>query len=340
MKGEIMKQPLRITIGGIAWMLASSIIVIAPTPGAAAPRYAGTITGFFDSPVLSGDFLQAGTRLRVSQDNTSTTVGSGIGTSSVTWGDDSSGTLPPSTLTFTGNSFSNVAPGQVFPLGTLTYFNGPNSPSSLIFGVTMHLSAGDGITPFTGPVAIVSTQNGNIDRVADADLLSFSNVEVPSTLGAFEGAAVTAVIFGRIVGESQLEIASIALAEGQADHGCVDEGPLVDSTLPCASACGDSCAAITLALAGPLCGSEQLPVVLNRRLDQARHLLAQVSGTDSERKAKRGVTLVMKQLRRSVAIARRAAKKGRISAACAEAVGRALGNAQTQTEQWLGTRAR
>ncbi len=339
MKGEIMKQPLRITIGGIAWMLASSI-VIAPTPGAAAPRYAGTITGFFDSPVLSGDFLQPGTRLRVSQDNTSTTVGSGIGTSSVAWGDDSGGTLPPSTLTFTGNSFSNVAPGQVFPLGTLTYFNGPNSPSSLIFGVTMHLSAGDGITPFTGPVAIVSTQNGNIDRVADADLLSFSNFEVPSTLGAFEGAAVTAVIFGRIVGESQLEIASIALAEGQADHGCVDEGPLVDSTLPCASACGDSCAAITLALAGPLCGSEQLPVVLNRRLDQARHSLAQVSGTDSERKAKRGVTLVMKQLRRSVAIARRAAKKGRISAACAEAVGWALGNAQTQTEQWLGTRAR
>src|SRR5438128_7321088 len=104
MKGEIMKQPLRITIGGIAWMLASAM-VIAPTPGAAAPRYAGTITGFFDSPVLSGDFLQPGTRLRVSQDNTSTTVGSGIGTSSVTWGDASGGTLPPSTLPLPGNSF-------------------------------------------------------------------------------------------------------------------------------------------------------------------------------------------------------------------------------------------
>jgi len=338
MKGEIMKQPLRITIGGIAWMLASSI-VIAPTPGAAAPRYAGTITGFFDSPVLSGDFLQPGTRLRVSQDNTSTTVGSGIGTSSITWGDNSCATLAPSTVTFTGNSFSDVAPGQVFPLGTLTYFNGTNSPPSLIFGVTMHLSAGDGIMPFTGPVAIVSTQNGGIDRVADADLLHFGNFEVPSTLGAFESMAVTAVIFGRIVGESQLEITSIALAEGEADHGCVDEVPLADTTLPCASACGDFCAAIALALAGPLCGSEQLPIVLNRRIGQARHLLAQVSGADSERKAKRSVTLVMKQLRRSVAIARRAAKKGRISAACAEAVGRAVGNAQSQAEPWLGTRA-
>ena len=194
--------------------------------------------------------------------------------------------------------------------------------------------------PFTGPVAIVSTQNGTIDRVTDADLLFFSNFEVPSTLGAFEGTAVTAVIFGRIVGESQLEIASIALAEGQADHGCVDEGPLVDSTLPCASACGDSCAAITLALAGPLCGSEQLPVVLNRRIGRARHLLWQVSGTGSERKAKRSVTLVMKQLQRSASIARGAAKKGLISAACAEAIGRAVGNAQSQAEPWLSTRAR
>ena len=332
------KQPLRTTIGAIAWMLASSI-VIAPTPGAAAPSYSGTITGSFDSPVLSGAFLQPVTRQRISQDNASSTVGSGIGTSSLTWGDNGGAPLAPSALTLTGDSFSDVASGQVFPLGTLTYFNGMNTPSALIFGVTMHLSAGDGIMPFTGPVAIVSTQNGTIDRVTDADLLFFSNFGVPSTLGAFEGTAVTAVIFGRIVGESQLEIASIALAEGQADHGCVDEGPLVDSTLPCASACGDSCAAITLALAGPLCGSERLPGALNRRIGQARQLLSQVSGTDTERKARKGVTRVMKQLQRSVAIARRAAKKGRISAACAEAVAKAVANAQSQAEPRLGTRA-
>jgi len=338
MKGEIMKQPLRITIGGIAWMLASSI-VIAPTPGAAAPRYSGTITGFFDGPVLSGAFLQPVTRQRISQDNASSTVGSGIGTSSLTWGDKGGAPLAPSALTLTGNSFSDVASGQVFPLGTLTYFNGMNTPSALIFGVTMHLSAGDGITPFTGPVAIVSTQNGGSDRVADADLLSFGNFEVPSTLAAFEGTAVTAVIFGRIAGESQLEITSIALAEGEADHGCVDSAPLADSSLPCASACGDFCAAAMLALAGPLCGSERLPGALNRRIGQARQLLSQVSGTDTERKARKGVTRVMKQLQRSVAIARRAAKKGRISAACAEAVAKAVANAQSQAEPWLGTRA-
>ena len=331
-----MKQPLRIMIVGIAWTFASSI-VIASTPGAPAPSDSGTITGFFDSPVLSGDFLQNGTRLHVSSDYTSTAVVSGIGTSSVTWGDDKGGTRP-NALTFTGHSLNDVVSGQVFPLGTLTYFNGTSTPASLIFGVTMHLSTGGGITPCTGPVAIVSTQNGNIDRVADADSLFFSDFEIPSTLGAFEGTAVTAIIYGRINGDAQLEITSISLAQGQAGNGCVDEGPRVDSRGPCTSTCGEVCAAIALASAGPLCGSEQLPAVLNRRIDQALRLLRQAESTDSERKAKRGVTLVMRQLRRSATIARAAAKKGLISAACAEAVGRAVRNAQSQAKPWLRTR--
>ena len=170
--------------------------------------------------------------------------------------------------------------------------------------------------------------------------MSFGDFEVPSTLAAFEGTAVTAVVFGRIDGESRLEATSIALAEGEADHGCVDQAPLADSTLPCASACGDFCAATRLALAGPLCGSERLPVALNRRIDRARHLLQQASGTHSERRAKKDVTRLMRQLQRSVTIARGAAKKGLISAPCVEAVGRAVGNAQSQAESWLGARAR
>src|SRR5713101_2340232 len=98
-----MKQPLRITVIGIACLLAPPM-VIAPTPGATVPSYSGTITGFFDSPVLSGDFLQAGTRLPVFRDNTTAAVGSGIGTSSVTWSDSNAGIVAPSGLTFTGNS--------------------------------------------------------------------------------------------------------------------------------------------------------------------------------------------------------------------------------------------
>src|SRR3989454_10700271 len=290
-----MKQALRITIVGVAWTLASSI-AIASTPEAPAPSYSGTITGFFDSPVLSGDFLQPRTRLPVSSDNTSTAVVSGIDTSSVTWGDNKGGT-PPSALTFPGRSLTGVVSGQVFPLGTLPFFNGTGLPASLIFGVTMHLSAGGDITPFTGPVAMVPTQNANIDRVSDADSLFFSNFEIPSALGAFEGAAVTAIVYGKINADAQLEITSIGLAQGEADHGCVDEGPRVDSRGPCTSTCGEVCAAIALASAGPLCGSEPLPAVLNRRIGQGLRPLRQAESPDSGGKAKRGGTLERRQPR-------------------------------------------
>jgi spermidine synthase len=35
----------------------------------------------------------------------------------------------------------------------------------------VHLSASDGIAPFTGPVDVVSAVNANLDREADADVL-------------------------------------------------------------------------------------------------------------------------------------------------------------------------
>jgi hypothetical protein len=332
-----MKQTPRITIVGIAWMLAFSSVT-SPSPAAATePSYSGTITGVFDTPVLTGAFLDAGARRPVARDNTTTAGASGVATSSLTWGDTNGGTLAPSTLAFTGNSFSDVAPGQVFPLGTLSYFNGQNPPPSLIFGLSMHLSAGDGIAPFTGPVDVVSTVNANLDRVADADVLVFSKFEIPSTLAAFEGTTVTAIVYGKIVGDSELEITGLSLAPGEASHGCVAAGPFVESR-PCGSACGSVCSAVTLALAAPLCGSEQLPADLNARIGQALRLLSRESSRDSERKAKKRVRLAMTQLHRSAAIAVGTAKRGRISAECAEAVGRAIGNAQSQAEPLLSTR--
>jgi hypothetical protein len=324
-----MMRSAGVAIVGMALVLAASS-VIAPPRGVAAPSYSGTVTGSFDDPVLSGAYLQVGTHLPVSRDNTGTAAVSGIGTSSLVWSDDTARPASPSTLAFTGDSFSDVAPGQVFPLGTLTYFNGSNGPAALIFGVTLHLSSGDGVTPFAAPADIVSTQNGNLDRVADADRLFFGNFEAPSTLSAFEGAAASAIVYGKIVGDARLEVTSIVLAQGEADHGCVDAGPRDDSTGPCASACGGVCAAVTRALAGPLCGSEQLPAVLDRRIGQALHVLSQAASAKSERSAKKNLALVMKRLRRSTTIAERAAKRGRISAACAEAVGNAVRNAQGQ----------
>jgi hypothetical protein len=337
LEGSQMNRPIRIAIVGITSIIAASIAV-RPTPGITALSYSGNVTGFFDSPVLSGAFLQLGTRLPVFGDNASTVTVSGNGTSSLAWSDNNVGTAAPSALTFAGNSFSAVATGQIFPLGTLTYFNGPNGPAALIFGVTMHLSAGDGITPFTAPAGIVSTQNGNVDRVADADSLFLGNLQVPSTLAAFEGAVVSAIIYGKMVGDGRLEVTSIALARGEAGHGCVDEAPPEESTSPCTSACGETCADITLALAERPCGSEPLPAVLSRRIGRSVDLLNQTTTTKNQRKVKIGVTQAMKQLRRSALIAGTAAKRGRISAACAEAVGKAIANAQTQAERWLSTR--
>jgi hypothetical protein len=333
LKGESMKLPLRIAIVGIF------SLVVAPAPGAMAARYSGTITGLFDDPVLSGAFLQTGTRQPVAQDNAGAGGGAGIGTSSVTWGAaDGGGTLAPSTVEFSGNSFDDVAPDQVFPLGTLTFVNGPSAPGSLIFGLTMHLSAGEGIAPFAGPVRIVSTLNGNTDPVADADVLSFGTLELPSTVAAFENTAVAAIIYGKIGADARLVVTSLGLAPGEDAHGCVDEGTFVESELPCASACGSVCAATRLALAGPLCGSERLPRVLSARIDNALRLLSRGARSHNARKAKAAVRLAMKRLRRSADIAHAAAKRGRISATCAETVAGAVGNARSQAEPLLGTR--
>src|SRR6266404_2499468 len=93
LKGDHMKCLPRTAIVGVVWVLASSA-------GAAGPRYSGTITGSFDSPVLSGAFLQPKTHQPVVCDNTTTARASGLRTSSVNWGSDDQGKFTPSTLTF------------------------------------------------------------------------------------------------------------------------------------------------------------------------------------------------------------------------------------------------
>lgn len=329
-----MMKSLQFAVGGIVFLsaLGSGGAALATS----APRYSGAVTGVFDTALLTGAFLEVDSRLPVPCDNTSKAAGFGLGTSSLTWGDSPGGVLAPSAVEFVGKSFDDVAAGEIFPLGTLSYFNGENSPASLIFGLGLELSAGDGIEPFAGPVDIVSTRNGRRDQMADADVLVFDTFEVPSTLAAFESTGVTATVYGKIGSDAKLEVTSMSLEAGEAEHGCVSEGPLVDAR-PCASACGGVCAAAALAVAGPLCGGEQLPTSVRTRLDRALHLLDRGASKDSERKAKKGVRLAMKQLRRSAAIAEGASKKGRISAECAEAVDVAIRNARSQAEAWLGT---
>src|SRR5262245_59642656 len=102
-----MQQRLRIAAVAIAWMLVSS-------SGAAATSDSGTITAVLDTPVLTGGYLAVGTRQPVPRDNANTARTTGIGTSSVAWGGADNKNAPPfapSTLVFTGDSFTDVAPG-------------------------------------------------------------------------------------------------------------------------------------------------------------------------------------------------------------------------------------
>ena len=331
-----MRRPRLMSIG-IVSVVASLLLVSAF--GTAAPRYSGTITGSFGAPALSGAFLRPGSHEPVPRDNAGTARRSGVGTATITWGgDDNGGNAAASSLTFSGDSFSDVTPDQVFRLGTLTFVNGPSGPASLIFGFDMQLTAGEDVAPFAGLVAIVNTQNANVDRIADADVLSFADFDAPSTLAGFEDASVTAIVYGRIGDDGRLRVTSIGLAPGEGQHGCVDEGPFVAARGPCVSGCGDLCAAIGSAFTQPLCGAEQLPGVLNERIRRATSRLDQGATAVSRRQVKRAVRLAMGQLRRSAAFARRAARRRHVSAACAEAIGAAVANAETRAASWVRPR--
>jgi hypothetical protein len=202
----------------------------------------------------------------------------------------------------------------------------------LIFGFDMQLSAGDDVAPFTRFVEIISTQNANVDRLADADVLSFADFDAPSTLAGFEGTSVTAIVYGRIGDDGRLGVTSIRLAPGEA--------PFVASRGPCVSGCGDLCATISSAFTQPLCGAEALPGVLTERIHRATGSLGDGANAVARRKAKRTVRLAMRQLRSSAALASRAARRGQVSAACAEAIGSAVANAETRAAPWLRPHSR
>ena len=219
---------------GITAIVAFTLLV--SVPRSATAGYSGAIAGSFDAPVLSGAFLRPESREPVPTDNTAIAPTLGAGTATITWGGDDTGCLAAAnSVTFTGDVFHDVMPGEVFRLGTLTFVNGSNGPASLIFGFDMQLSAEDEVAPFTGLVDIISTQNANVDRIADADVLSFPDFDDPSTLAGFESASVTAFVNGTIGDDGRLRVTSIELAPGEGEHGCVDPAAVVTSEGPCAS---------------------------------------------------------------------------------------------------------
>ena len=193
--------------------------------------YSGSISGSFSNPVLQGTVVDPLTRNLTFLDNTSTAVYTGAGTNSIAWGAPTSPPplTGPSRITFAGNSFSGVLPGQIFDLGTVTYFNGTNINTTFIFGATFTLTVnstmGGSVDPSVSTLGFRSTINQPIPPSTDAknaDFIRFS--AFPLTFNVFEGHTASAELFGEIVGDPHLVLTGIELSPGQSNNGFIGHG--------------------------------------------------------------------------------------------------------------------
>ena len=189
----------------------------------AAPLYSGAVEGIFSDPVVIGAIINADGSTSV-QDNTASAVVSGTGTNQMVWGSWCGTGCEPvpqsSSVTFTGESFANVAPDVVFRLGTLSYLNGTSFVDTLIFGARLALGvtgSAAAISPAVAQISVLTTVNGGVDVFADADFLGFD--VLPFTFHVFEGASAVADLYGYIHGDPQLVIGTITLPPGQAGNG-------------------------------------------------------------------------------------------------------------------------
>ena len=118
--------------------------------------------------------------------------------------------------------------------------------------------------------------------------------------------------------------------------GCIDEGPLVDSTVSvCPVPCEEPCA-VEVAL-GSLCTGERVPPIVSKRVARAQTLLARAARAVSERRAKRLVAAAMRNLKKAARIASHAKQKGVMSLGCSQAFGQILTDAEGRVQHWLVT---
>ena len=99
--------------------------------------------------------------------------------------------------------------------GTLvSYYNGTSTLSSGIWGATLTIGVlGDpSITPAVIRFLFIGTQNGNISRELDADILQFST-PLNLQFHVYEGAQASATITGRIVGDPVLKVDGVELVQ-------------------------------------------------------------------------------------------------------------------------------
>jgi hypothetical protein len=199
-----------------AFVAGSSLLAVGTAYGEAS--YSGTVDAVFGNAQYSGWYYDVDYN-PVWIDDTLTAIYTGDGTDAITWGDDAWGT-PPSGLTFTGASFTDVAPGQEFLMGELTYFNGTSTVGTSIFGGTMtvDVSLDDGtlVTPEQLTYEIVSTVN-NGDPVHDADWVNFYQLD--QSMHVYEDNSMTVDVYGYIAGDPQATAGYLSIAPGQENNG-------------------------------------------------------------------------------------------------------------------------
>jgi len=130
--------------------------------------FTGNGTGVFTSP--TGD-----SRLV-------TNLAAGASDSFFSWGNPAVplGFTQPNSLTFAGRSFDNIAPDQVFELGTLTYYNGTTysgtNATNVKLNVGLNLTTPGAVENLTFSFNLLSTPNKNQNADDDADFVYIPDV--------------------------------------------------------------------------------------------------------------------------------------------------------------------
>lgn len=166
-------------------------------------------------------------------------VTTGIGTDSITWGipcdgvtnclTSPGGITPPSGLTFTSIPFVTEI-GVPFVLGEIDFFNGTIQPGTDITGVTLFLD-GLQITPtlFAGSdsreSSIVNTPNTG-DAFASADRVTIPMAFFPAAnaFGVFESQSATATVLGEFseISLDQLDLNILGFGESTSSNGFLE----------------------------------------------------------------------------------------------------------------------
>ena len=199
----------------VAISLFGAVALLATTGAQAGGPFSGNFVATWSDPVLSGNIIDAATGIPAFMDNSATAACSITGCPSsatftpgpttLAWGANAAS----STLNFDGHFFSDVAEGDTFDMGTITYFNGTSALNTLIFGATLNLTympfgGSTPVDPLNISVPIVTTSNTGT-AAQNADWVGPFGTPMTLTFNVLEGFNANAELYGKIVGDPQFD---------------------------------------------------------------------------------------------------------------------------------------